>query len=218
MAYTGESEEDREAVDKALRQTGKPYTLKQMKYNFASNVDDLVNDYAASDAVLLLNDDVELTEDALGPCLQALANPQVGTVGIMLLYPDNTIQHAGQYIVEHDGKFAKVGHLMQRYPRQEFKGNAEVVGNTGAFMMTRLQTWKAVGGMDEGYKHCLEDVQFNLQCRMMGLRNWCLLPVKAYHAESVTRHQAMCREDIVKIVTFYNVNRDKFGQAGIYKI
>lgn len=38
-----------------------------------------------------MNDDVELVEDSVSRCMKWLEQPDIGTVGIKLLYLDNTI-------------------------------------------------------------------------------------------------------------------------------
>ena len=94
VGYTGTSDDEQREIENGLRYAWKPdgnSVVRRFVYNFASNVDALISDYAAADAVLLLNDDVELTEDAIGPCLEVVENMSVGTVGIRLVYPDETI-------------------------------------------------------------------------------------------------------------------------------
>lgn len=51
-----------------------------------------------SEVVLFMNDDVQLVEDSVTKCMKWLEQPDIGTVGIKLLYLDNTIQHAGQFV------------------------------------------------------------------------------------------------------------------------
>lgn len=65
------------------------------EYNFAANNNYLVEKHCLSECVLFMNDDIELVEDSVSKCLKWLDNKDVGTVGIKLLYPDKTIQHAG---------------------------------------------------------------------------------------------------------------------------
>ena len=60
-------------------------------YNFARNCN-IIASMCRSECVLFMNDDVELTEDAISPCLDVLEHDDsVGTVGIKLLYPDGSI-------------------------------------------------------------------------------------------------------------------------------
>ena len=44
----------------------------------------------SSECILFMNDDVELVSDAVSPCLKALEDSKVGTVGIRLDFPDGT--------------------------------------------------------------------------------------------------------------------------------
>lgn len=46
---------------------------------------------------MFMNDDVELVSDAVTPCLKALEDDRVGTVGIRLDFPDGTCQHGGVF-------------------------------------------------------------------------------------------------------------------------
>lgn len=51
----------------------------------------------SSERILFMNDDVELVSDAVTPCLKALEDDRVGTVGIRLDFPDGTCQHGGVF-------------------------------------------------------------------------------------------------------------------------
>ena len=59
--------------------------------------------------------------------------------------------------------------------------------------MVRRSDFKAVGGFNESYKNCYEDVELNAEvaahCKCM---NATLNSVRAVHRESSTRQQAMC--------------------------
>lgn len=130
-------------------------------YNFAENNNYLVDKHCMSDCVLFMNDDVEIAEgDPVTSMLKVLEDKDVGTVGIKLLYPNGTIQHAGQFVAtKSDGTFRSCGHLMWKQPDRDL-GNKPwiVIGNTGAFLMMRRHDFLKVGGFDEGYKKCFEDL------------------------------------------------------------
>jgi GT2 family glycosyltransferase len=51
---------------------------------------------------------------------------------------------------------------------------------------------------NENYISCLEDVELNLKCRLLGLENICDSSLVAYHYESQTRN-----EDNDKIKKYY---------------
>ena len=211
VGYTGTSDDERREIENGLRYAWKPdgnSVVKRFVYNFASNVDDLINDYAASDAVLLLNDDVELTEDAIGPCLEVVENMSVGTVGIRLVYPDETIQHAGIFTKVVNGQFGGVGHVLHHAPDRQLKPLV-THGNTGAFLMTRLQTWKRLGGLDRNFQHCFEDVCYCWDVMAAGLMNITMANIKAYHLESATRKQAISAADIQRLKDHFEQVKDR---------
>jgi O-antigen biosynthesis protein len=70
---------------------------------------------AKGSIVCLLNDDTEATTSGwLSEMVGQLWQPEVGVVGAMLLYPDQTIQHAG--VVTGIGGFAGHGHKQPLAP------------------------------------------------------------------------------------------------------
>ena len=176
-------------------------------YNFAQNNNYLVEKHCLSEAVLFLNDDVELVEDSVSRCLKWLQSPDVGTVGIKLLYPDKTIQHAGQFISVPAGCYKGCGHIYWRQPDQKLPPLA-VIGNTCAFCMLRRDDFLKIGGFDEQYKHCFEDVQLNLSIMKLGKHNICDNTTWAWHAESQTRKQTSCVDDFDRLKKFVESNLD----------
>lgn len=176
-------------------------------YNFAENNNYLVDKHCTSEAVLFMNDDVELVEDSVTKCLKDLeADPKVGTVGIKLLYPNKTIQHAGQFIAVKNYKFARCGHLCLGKP--DFKISDKplvVIGNTGAFLMMRRQDFIDAGMFNEAYFHCFEDVELNIAVTWkLHKFNICDVTTWAWHAESQTRKQALCIEDMQRVMQYFN--------------
>ena len=187
--------------------------VEQMEYNFAKCNNALVAKHCSSEAVLFMNDDVELLSDAVSSCLETLEDQKVGTVGIKLLFPDGTIQHAGIFAAwNDDGSFRGVGHLGYK-SRAEFP-DLWTLGSTGACMMTRRKDFLAVGGFDEGYECCFEDVQYNLEMSSkLGLRNVTLNSVSAVHAESATRKQSFGAGDVAKLAKYCDQNAAAIQKA-----
>lgn len=179
-------------------------------YNFAQNNNYLVEKHCLSEAVLFMNDDVQLVEDSVTKCLKWLEQPDIGTVGIKLLYLDNTIQHAGQFVSFQAGKFAGVGHIHWKQKNFEAKSAYRVIGNTGAFLMCRRDDFLEIGGFDESYKHSIEDVQFNLEMLKLRKSNVCDVTTWAWHAESQTRKQASCPEDMAHLKEYIDNNMEIF--------
>ena len=82
-------------------------------YNFAK-----INNWAARRAegffLVLLNNDTEiLTADWLEAMVEQAQRPSIGAVGAMLLYDDDTIQHAGVIV----GINGVAGHSHKHFPR-----------------------------------------------------------------------------------------------------
>lgn len=179
-------------------------------YNFAQNNNYLVEKHCLSEAVLFMNDDVQLVEDSVTKCMKWLEQPDIGTVGIKLLYLDNTIQHAGQFVSFKAGKFAGVGHIHWKQKNFEAKNAYRVIGNTGAFLMCRRDDFLEIGGFDESYKHSIEDVQFNLEILKLRKSNVCDVTTWAWHAESQTRKQASCPEDMMHLKEYIDNNMEIF--------
>ena len=114
--------------------------------------------------------------------------PGVGAVGARLLFPDGTIQHAG-VTFGYDGPC----HLSYFRPRSD-AGNMESMQNvrdvsavTGACLLTRRDTFDAVGGMDEDLTVNYNDVDYCLKVIKNGQRVvYCPL-AELLHFESVSR-------------------------------
>ena len=177
--------------------------LTQQEYNFAK-CNNALTKMCSSECVLFMNDDVILHSDAVTPCMKILEDKAFGAVGIKLLYGDGTIQHAGVFqFCNNLGICQGVGHI-------HFKEKNQVIppylvpGVTGAFLMMRTADFKKIGGFDERFKHCFEDVVLCKRIRDLGMQIVCNNDVEAVHYESQTRKQAMCREDFDLMLSILN--------------
>ena len=95
-----------------------------------------------------MNDDVIIENDAVGYCLKQLENKEVGAVGMKLLYPDRTVQHAGVFWACNNlGKCTGVGHIYFK-ERNRTMPDSVVLGVTGAFLMVRTEDFTSLGGFD----------------------------------------------------------------------
>lgn len=139
--------------------------------------------------LILLNDDVEIiTPDWIERLLAQAAKPHVGVVGAKLLYPDDTLQHVGVVTLH-----ANPNHVRRGYPGAD-RGYA--LGSvaprnygavTGACMMTRTETYRAVGGYDEAYPVHFNDVDYCFKVRAQGLSVVFEPECRLYHFESASR-------------------------------
>ncbi|MCP4699047.1 MAG: glycosyltransferase [Gammaproteobacteria bacterium] len=141
--------------------------------------------------ILLLNNDTEL----IGPAdwLEEMAGyalrKEIACVGAKLLYPDNTIQHAG--VICGIGGVANHSHL--NFPGESvgYFGRLSVTANysavTGACLMIKRSLWDAVAGFDEELAVAFNDVDFCLKFVDKGYRNIVLPHVSFFHHESKSR-------------------------------
>lgn len=177
-------------------------------YNFAKNNNDIIFNKIRKDTkyVLLCNNDVELINDALSMVVNTAENNEnVGTVGSRLMFPDNTIQHVGIKMTYYGIFTQKVGfnHILYRKPYiYKNVGELETWGNTGAFMLTDIELYKSIGGLNEKYEKCFEDVEYNLQCILKGKKNITNTDSLCWHRESSTRKLAVSTDDIKRINAF----------------
>jgi len=144
---------------------------------------------AKGDYLLLLNNDTEvITPDWLEVMLGLCAREDVGVVGVRLLYPDNTIQHAGVCI---GGGCA--GHLSRNLPRNRWgyfamqDSQQDLSAVTAACLMTKRGSFEAVGGFTEELAVAFNDVDYCLKVRSLDELVVYTPEVELYHYESLSR-------------------------------
>jgi tetratricopeptide (TPR) repeat protein/GT2 family glycosyltransferase len=155
-----------------------------------------INNYgvtqATGDYFLLLNNDTEvITADWLEAMVELVQYPAIGAVGPLLLYPDNTVQHAG--VVMGIGGVAS--HVFCQLPVSVYGtgyfnngiGANNVMAVTGACLMCRREVFEQVGGLDEQLEVAYNDIDLCLKITEAGYRNLYIPYVKLYHYESKSR-------------------------------
>jgi len=148
---------------------------------------------AAVDRPLLLfcNDDIVMLSEGWDDLLRGLLDrPEIGAVGARLLYPDETVQHAGilfgwRGATIHDGLYES---RWEPGPSGRWQVTRAVGAVTGALMATRRELFLAHGGFDEaGLPVSYSDVDYALKLRASGLKILCTPEITAYHHESKSR-------------------------------
>lgn len=145
---------------------------------------------AKGEYLILLNNDVEIiTENWIEEMLANCQREEVGIVGAKLLYPDNTVQHAGVIIglggiaghafVGLDGNHP--GYFGRAFIQQDLSAV------TAACLMVRRAVYEEVGGLEEQLKVAFNDVDFCLKVRKAGYLVVMNPNVRLYHYESKSR-------------------------------
>jgi len=170
--------------------------------------------------LLFLNNDTEVIEgEWLTMMAEHVQRPSVGAVGPKLLYPDDTVQHAG--IVVGVGGIAE--HAFRGLPGdapgvcRQLQTTRNYSAVTGACLLTRREVFDEVGGFDEEQLPVtFSDVDLCLKMRRAGYRVVYVPFAKLYHHESATRRPAVepletevMRErwsDVLEHDPYYNPN------------
>ncbi|HWA10187.1 MAG TPA: glycosyltransferase [Opitutaceae bacterium] len=147
--------------------------------------------HARGELIGLLNNDLEvITPGWLDEMAAQALRPEIGCVGAMLYYPNDTIQHAGAVV----GLGGVAGHAFRDFPRgTDGKFNrARLVQNysavTAACLVIRKSIYEQVGGLDENeLAVAFNDIDFCLKVRAAGYRNLWTPFAELYHHESATR-------------------------------
>ncbi len=139
-------------------------------YNFSA-----LNNYAArmtqGEHLLFLNDDMEvLAEGSIEAMLEHSQREEVGAVGARLLFPNDTVQHAGVVI----GLLDACEHIHKFHPANDlgYLGSLIAIRNysavTAACMMVPRRVFERVGGFDERLAVVFNDIDLCLRIRQLG--------------------------------------------------
>ncbi|HEY7319394.1 MAG TPA: glycosyltransferase family 2 protein [Candidatus Binatia bacterium] len=158
-------------------------------FNFSA-INNFAADQAKGECLLFLNDDTQVIDgDWLTAMVEHVQRPEVGAVGAKLLYPDNTIQHAGVTL----GICGGAGHAFKNLPnnRTAYFGLADLTRNTSAVtaacMIIPRNVFDEVGGFDEELTVVYNDVDLCLRIREQGYLVVYTPFAVLYHFESASR-------------------------------
>ncbi len=172
-----------------------------------------INNFGAAAAkgeyLLLLNNDIEvITPDWMEQMLMFAQRKDVGAVGAMLYYPDDTVQHAGVII----GVGGVAGHAHKYAPRGSsgYVSRLSIAQNlsavTAACMLMRKDVWDQVGGLDVNYAVAFNDVDLCMRIRKAGYLIVWTPYAEMYHYESKSRGD----EDSIEKQTRFQGEIDRF--------
>ena len=141
---------------------------------------------AASELVVLLNNDTIPTAGWLAALVRHARNhPAAAVVGAKLLFPNDTMQHAGVVF----GLDSEPHHIYAGFPADHpataVSRRFQVV--TAACALFRRDAWEELNGLDTDFQNGWEDVDFCLRAGEAGYEvHYCAESV-VYHLESATR-------------------------------
>jgi GT2 family glycosyltransferase len=193
--------------------------IKVIPYNLPFNYSAINNhgvEKAEGEVVGLINNDIEVISPGwLEEMLRHAVRPEIGCVGAMLYYEDDTIQHAGVIV----GLGGVAGHSHKYYPRMEsgYFSRLKIVQNlsavTAACLLVRKSVYLQVGGLDqENLQIAFNDVDFCLKVRKAGYRNLWTPYAELYHYESKSRGSDDTPEKARRFKSEVEFMENKWGQ------
>ncbi len=163
-------------------------------FNFSA-LNNFAVEQAESPWLLFLNNDVEVIDsDWLNTMAEHVQRREVGAVGARLLYPDDTIQHAG--VVVGVGYIAQ--HAFHGFPGEhpgvcrQLQVTRNYSSVTAACLLTRRDVFQEVGGFDEErLPVTYNDVDLCLKMRRAGYLIVYTPFARLYHHESASRRRTV---------------------------
>ncbi len=141
---------------------------------------------ARGELLVFLNNDTVPTQGWLTALVRyADAHPTAGAIGSRLLFPDDTIQHAGIVF----GSNGLPHHIYAGFPKDHPAVNISrrFQAVTAACCLIRRQAWADAGGFDTSFINGWEDVDLCLRLGAAGLEiHYCHESV-VYHLDKATR-------------------------------
>ena len=165
---------------------------------------------ATGQYLLMLNNDTEvITPDWMEQMLMFAQREDVGAVGAMLYYPDDTIQHAGVIL----GVGGIAGHSHRYFNRNDcgYAFRLSIAQNltavTAACMLIRKDIFDQTEGFDEGFAVALNDVDLCMKIRAARYLIVWTPYAELYHYESKSRG---C-DDTAEKIKIFEEERKRFG-------
>ena len=155
--------------------------------------------FASGDYFLFMNNDIELIDKcSVREMLMYVQREDVGICGAKLMFPDDTIQHAGVVV----GFGGVAGSAFVGIPKGQFTyiHRAQCIQDysavTAAVLMTRRSVFDAVGGFGTELAVAFNDIDFCMKVRALGLKVVYDPYAYFYHYESKSRGQEDSPEKI----------------------
>ncbi|MBL4576438.1 MAG: glycosyltransferase, partial [Opitutaceae bacterium] len=184
-------------------------------FNFSRIINQSVS-YASGDYLCFLNNDITvITSNWVEEMLTHAQRAEIGAVGSMLYYPNDTIQHAGVIL----GMGGIAAHAYRHFSRgsEGIVNRARLVQNysaiTAACMLVSKAKFTQIKGFDENnLAIAFNDVDFCLRLREAGYRNLWTPFAEFYHHESASRKDDLSLDQIDRFKKEIQFMEGKWGK------
>jgi GT2 family glycosyltransferase len=186
----------------------------EFNYSYLNN---LGVDAAKGEIISLMNNDIVAdAPEWMTEMVSHAMRPEVGAVGCRLVYPDNTLQHAG--IILGLGGLAAYSHRCIPRSSPGYFGRAMLIQSmsavTAACLFVRKSAYLEVGGLDEkNLAVAYNDVDFCLRLKEAGYRNIFTPYAELIHHESKSRGPEDTREKQERAQCEFDYMRARWGSV-----
>ncbi|MBT5909790.1 MAG: glycosyltransferase [Opitutae bacterium] len=165
--------------------------VDKQSFNYSAINNQAVKLIKNTEVLVFLNDDTQIiSKDWLESISAYAVLKDIGAVGVKLLYPDNTLQHAGVVL----GMGGVAGHAFKHLPsdcsKHMHRANLShsISAVTGACLAIEAKKFNACGGFDEkSLKVAFNDIDLCIKLLNIGLNNVYIANVRIMHHESFSR-------------------------------
>lgn len=165
--------------------------------------------------IILLNNDTEvITTDWIENMIGICKRDDVGIVGAKLLYPDDTVQHAGVVI----GIGGVAGHINLNIKENDpgYFSRANVINNfsavTAACLMIKREIFDKVQGLDEKFAVAFNDIDLCLKVRKEDYLVVYTPYAKLHHFESKSRGAENTKEKKMRFAKEIDLFKDNWAE------
>lgn len=184
------------------------------KFNYAA-INNWGVQFASGELLLFLNNDVEwISDDFLKEMVSVSLRKEVGIVGCLLFFPDDSIQHAGVIM----GYSGIAGHAFIGTPRGVGGYYSRIVcmqeysAVTAACLMIKKEIFQNVNGFDESFEVAFNDIDLCLRVLKTGKLIVYDPYAQAYHYESKTRGSDSEKKNVRRFDREKKLLREKWGE------
>ncbi len=175
----------------SYEKSGKIRVLRDLKYHFSKNNNQVVREVSTCDTLLFLNNDVifEGREGEVWNFYHSFKQSQVAIGGAYMWFPDDGLQHGGIRYVPSGPQKGMPFHVHggELIPYSFLPDHTDIPAVTGACLMMDRTWWLRVGGFHEHYRAECQDVDLCLSVERLGGRVKLFKPGRWLHLENATR-------------------------------
>jgi len=189
---TGSDEKSAKDYLKLISHKSKIKVINWSKeFNF-SEINNFATTHSRGDYLLFLNNDTQvITPDWIEALLSQAQRSEIGAVGCKLVYPNQTLQHAGVLLgvggIANHSYYRMPDLVSQPFPQLNSK---DMIRNylavTGACLMISKSKFNQIKGFDPDYAFAYNDIDLCLRLIQKGYHNLYTPYAKLFHFESTT--------------------------------